>query len=50
MVSQETIKQQEIHLRHQRHWTSNRLVKSIEKDFAKKEIDFPLNALLGFGS
>jgi len=49
MVSQETIKQQEIHLRHQRYWTASRLVKSIEKDSVKKNIDFPLNALLGFG-
>lgn len=50
MVSQKTIKQQEIYLRYQRHWISNRLVESIEKDFVKKEINFPLNALLGFGN
>lgn len=47
MVSQETIKQQERHLKY---WTANRLVESVEKDSVKKKIDFPVNALLGFGS
>jgi hypothetical protein len=31
-------------------WTTNRLVESVEKGFVKKKVDFPLNALLGFGS
>jgi hypothetical protein len=30
-------------------WTTNRLVESVEKGFVKKKVDFPLNALLGFG-
>ena len=50
MVSQETIKQQEIYLRHLKYWTANRLVESVEKDSVKEKIDFPVNALLGFGS
>lgn len=45
-----SIVEREKQIRHLKYWTTNRPVKGIEKDFVKKKIDFPLNALLGFGS